>query len=104
MISPDLNTLTEHMVAQLGPQLRPRSGSDAGPQPSAVGLRNLRNLDDLRSASASSSSWGVAQGVLSAVQVRGPRRGAGGGRGGGEALLVWTPNPGPGKHALLHRW
>lgn len=65
MISPDLTALCEHMVGQLGPQLRPRSGSDA-PQPVSVGVRSL----DLRGASMTQqSTWGVATGVLGAVQA-----------------------------------
>ncbi|KAG2449858.1 hypothetical protein HYH02_005381 [Chlamydomonas schloesseri] len=78
MISPDLTTLTNHLVAQLGPQLRPRAGGDA-PQPACFPLRNL----DLKSQAAQ-AHWGVAQGVMSAANAfmkAGVLNGGGGGAG-----------------------
>ncbi|GIL60812.1 hypothetical protein Vafri_15341 [Volvox africanus] len=74
MISPDLTTLCNHMVAQLGPQMKPRAGSDA-PQPACFPLRNL----DLKSAAAQ-SHWGAAQNVISAANAF--MKGGGGGAGG----------------------
>ncbi|PNH02798.1 hypothetical protein TSOC_011202 [Tetrabaena socialis] len=63
MISPDLTTLCNHMVAQLGPQMRPRAGGDA-PQPATFPLRNL----DLK-GQAAQASWGSAQSVMSAANA-----------------------------------
>lgn len=63
MISPDLTTLTNHMVAQLGPQMKPRAGGDA-PQPATFPLRNL----DLKSQAAQ-AHWGAAQNVMSAANA-----------------------------------
>ncbi|GIL88668.1 hypothetical protein Vretifemale_16589 [Volvox reticuliferus] len=77
MISPDLTTLCNHMVAQLGPQMKPRAGSDA-PQPACFPLRNL----DLKSAAAQ-SHWGTAQHVISAANAFMKGSGGGAGNGGG---------------------